>query len=197
MAKLFFRYGAMSASKSANLLMAAHNYIERGMKPLLFNFARDTRFGDGVVASRIGIDRSSIPFDEEFDFFAEIGSRHERDPIACVFVDEAQFLKKIQVEQLTDVVDTLGVPVICYGLRTDFRSEPFEGAMWLLAWADTIEEIKTVCWCNRKATFNARLDKVSGRMLTSGEQEQIGAQEYQSLCRKHWKQRKGQNGATS
>ena len=190
MAKLFFRYGAMSASKSANLLMIAHNYEERGMTPLIFNFAKDTRFGEGIVASRIGIDKPSQPFDDDTDFLSLISRRHDQSSIACVLVDEAQFLSKCQVEQLCDVVDRLSIPVICYGLRTDFRGDLFEGAMWLMAWADTIEEIKTVCWCNSKATFNARLDSETGAMLVDGEQEQIGHQEYVSLCRRHWKKKR-------
>ena len=193
MAKLFFRYGAMSASKSANLLMIAHNYEDRGMTPLIFNFANDTRFGEGIVASRIGIHKPSVPFDNATDFFHVVGTRHGESAIACVLVDESQFLTKRQVEQLCDVVDRLKIPVICYGLRTDFRGDLFEGAMWLLAWADTIEEIKTVCWCNSKATFNARLDASTGAMLVDGAQEQIGHQEYVSLCRRHWKQKRDES----
>lgn len=190
MAKVYFRYGAMSASKSANLLMSAHNYEERGMKTVLFNFSKDVRFGEGVVASRVGINKASVPFDSRTDFFAETKTRAEDGGAACIFVDEAQFLKKEQVFQLTEIADKLRIPVICYGLRTDFRGDLFEGATWLLAWADSIEEIKTICWCNRKATFNARVDRATGRMITEGEQMKIGAEDYISLCRNHWKERK-------
>lgn len=189
MAKLYFRYGSMSASKSANLLMSAHNYEERGMRCAIFNYAKDKRFGEGMVASRIGISKKSIPFDADLDFFETISKIQDREQVSCIFIDESQFLNKKQVEQLTNIVDVLRIPVICYGLRTDFKSELFEGSKWLLAWADTIEEIKTVCWCNRKATFVARIDVKTGRMLTEGEQIEIGHSQYIALCREHWKGR--------
>jgi len=190
MAKLYFRYGTMAASKSANLLMSAHNYEQRGMRPMVFNFARDTRFGQGRVASRVGLSHESIPYDERFNFYPLVAQMHQEVRVSCLFVDEAQFLTMHQVEQLTRIVDQLDIPVICYGLRTDFQGNLFEGSQWLLAWADSLEEIKTVCWCNRKATFNARVNTATGEMVTDGQQIQIGAEEYVALCRRHWRQRR-------
>ena len=185
MAKLYFRYGAMGSSKTANALMVAHNYEERGMPVLLAKPSVDTRDGLGVMASRIGISHPCV----SVEALCAMGDDELRR-LSCVIVDEAQFCTKGQVGRLADIVDSLGVPVICYGLRTDFRREPFEGAMWLLAWADVLEEVKTVCWCGRAARFVARLDG-RGEMVTDGEQVQIGGDEsYVSVCRRHHRERR-------
>lgn len=180
MAKLYFRYGAMSSSKSANAIMVKHNYAEQGRNALLVKPRMDTRDGLGVIRSRCGLESECTLF-EDIDF-TRAG---EYD---CIIVDEAQFLSMEQVALLVSVVDDYNVPVICYGLRTDFAGNFFEGSKWLMAWADTIEEIKTVCWCGRKATFNARLDGRGG-ITKVGEQVVLGADgKYVSLCRKHWRQ---------
>ena len=177
MAKLYFRYGAMGSSKTANAIMVDYNYRERGQNCLILKPRLDTRDGERVVASRSGL-KAPCLFMEEIDTI----DPREYD---CLIVDEAQFLTKEQVQQLVHVADDLNVPVIAYGLRADFRQELFEGSKWLLAWADSIEEIKTVCWCGRKATCNARIS--NGRVIKSGEQIMLGGNEsYVALCRKHW-----------
>lgn len=177
MSKLYFRYGAMGSSKTANALMVWFNYRERGQKALLVKPKLDNRDGERIIASRAGLSEPCV-FMEELPSLDLTG-------VACVIVDEAQFLTKDQVQQLVDIVDQKNIPVICYGLRADFQGNLFEGSHWLLAWADTIEEIKTVCWCGRKATYNARL--FDGKVVKTGAQIQLGGNEsYIALCRKHW-----------
>ncbi len=178
MAKLYYRYGAMGSSKTANAIMVQYNYTERGQRALMLKPRLDTRDGERIVGSRSGL-RAECAFIEELDNL-DIGAYD------CIIVDEAQFLTKAQVEKLVSIVDDMNVPVIAYGLRADFQGNLFEGSMWLMAWADTIEEIKTVCWCGRKATYNARLS--DGRVVKTGEQIMLGGNEsYIALCRRHWK----------
>jgi thymidine kinase len=186
-AKLYFYYSAMNAGKSTTLLQSAYNYNERGMDTLLFTPAFDNRYGTGKVASRIGLDASAVLFDEVFDFFAHIEKAVEKQPnIRCILIDEAQFLSKAHVQQLMQVTLDLDRPVIAYGLRTDFMGEPFEGSKYLLAWAEELTEIKTICHCGRKATMNMRVDE-EGRVLREGEQVEIGGNErYVSTCRRHY-----------
>lgn len=182
MAKLYFRYGAMGSSKTANALMVAYNYHEKGQRALLVKPSIDTRDGEGVMASRIGLRHPCVSFER----MQALGDDALR-AYDCVIVDEAQFCTKEQVEFLTDLVDRLEVSVIAYGLRTDFKRNLFPGAMWLLAWADVIEEVKTVCWCGRAATCNARIDE-RGNMVQEGSQVVLGANDrYVSVCRKHHK----------
>ena len=184
MAKLYFRYGAMGSSKTANALMVAYNYAERGQRALLVKPALDDRDGVNVMASRIGLSQPCISVEELMRMDDETLRRYD-----CVVVDEAQFCTKEQVERLTDLVDVLDVPVVAYGLRTDFQRNLFPGSMWLLAWADVIEEVKTVCWCGRAATCNARFDE-HGVMVTEGDQVVLGANDnYTAVCRRHHKLR--------
>ena len=184
MAKVYFYYAAMNAGKSTYLLQANHNYLERGMRTMLFTAKADTRYGERTIASRIGIDADAIPFSEEEDLLVVIGEAHSKEKVDCVLLDEAQFLTKEQVRQLGSVADDLRIPVLAYGLRTDFQGELFEGSQYLLAWADDIKEIKTVCHCGKKATMNARIDE-SGKKVVHGEQVEIGGNErYVSLCRR-------------
>ena len=181
MAKLFFRYGAMVSSKTANALMVEYNYRERGKKALLVKPRTDVRDGLYVIRSRVGIEQKCILLEELQQMKEE-----EIQSYDCVIVDEAQFANKEQVELLVFIVDKLSISVICYGLRTDFRNELFEGSMWLLAWADVIEEMKTVCWCGRAARCNARFNEF-GEMIQVGEQVLLGGNEfYTTLCRKHF-----------
>ena len=182
MAKLCFRYGSMGSSKTANALMVAYNYREKGQRPLLAKPALDNRDGEGIMASRIGLSQPCISVEQLVGM-----SKDEVCAYDCVIVDEAQFCTKEQVAHLTDIVDEWDVPVICYGLRTDFQLNLFEGSLWLMAWADSIEEIKTVCWCGRSATCVARFDE-NGVMVTEGSQVQLGGNDsYISVCRKHYK----------
>ena len=185
MAKLYFYYSAMNAGKSTTLLQSAHNYEERGMKVLLFTPKLDDRSGEGKIASRIGLNRDAFPFQNDCDLFLHVRDAHRQDPISCVLVDEAQFLSARQVLQLTLVCDHLNIPVLCYGLRTDFRGEPFEGSKYLLAWAEEIVEIKTVCHSGKKATMNARLD-AEGNQIFEGAQIDIGLH-YVALSRKEFR----------
>ena len=181
MAKLYFRYGAMGSSKTANAIMVRHNYLERGQRVLMLKPRLDNRDGETMIASRSGL-RCHCHFIEDLDRF------NVRD-YDCLIVDEAQFLTRAQVGRLVRVVDIDNVPVIAYGLRCDFRNELFEGSQWLLAWADTIEEVKTICWCGKKAVCNARV--VDGKVAREGEQIVLGGSEsYVSLCRRHWAQGK-------
>lgn len=176
----------MNAGKSTALLQASFNYRERGMKTLIYTAAIDRRAGDGVVASRIGLSEKARVFDAGTDLFADIAAGIRNDGADCVFVDEAQFLSAEQVLQLARAVDYLGVPIICYGLRTDFRGALFPGSERLLALADEIRELKAICHCGRKATMNLRID-AAGRAITDGESIEIGGNErYTSLCRKHF-----------
>lgn len=182
MAKLYFRYGAMGSSKTANALMVGYNYYERGKTALLVKPQLDDRDGEGYVASRMGL-RQKCDFVEHLVTMTS----EEIRKYDCIIVDEAQFCTKEQVEFLVHIVDDLGVPVICYGLRTDFQRNLFPGSMWLLAWADVIEEIKTVCWCGKAATCNARFNE-KGEMITQGDQVVLGANDsYIALCRKHFR----------
>lgn len=180
MAKLYFRYGAMGSSKTANAIMVWYNYRERGKNALLLKPAIDTRNGARKVWSRSGLEAECVWLDE---LDMDKVRAHEYD---CLIIDEAQFMSKEQVDNLVYIVDTLDVPVICYGLRTDFQGNFFPGSHWLLARADTIEEVKTICWCGHKATNNARLDGKGG-ITREGEQVVLGANDkYIGLCRKHW-----------
>ena len=177
MAKLYFRYGAMGSSKTANAIMVQYNYQERGQNALMLKPRLDSRDGERVVGSRSGL-TTHCSFIEEIDNI-------DLSAYNCVIVDEAQFLTKAQVAKLVEIADGKNIPVICYGLRADFQGNLFEGSTWLMAWADTIEEIKTVCWCGRKATCNARV--VNGKVAREGEQIVLGGNEsYVALCRKHW-----------
>jgi thymidine kinase len=188
MAKLYFYYSAMNAGKSTVLLQSSHNYHERGMDTLLFTPAIDSRFGKGKIASRLGLVADAVPFASDSDLFLYATHQKANNPkLQCVLVDEAQFLSRHQVEQLTDIVDKLDLPVLAYGLRSDFKGESFAGSQYLLIWADNIVEIKTICFCGKKATMNARVDD-KGKFLRSGDQVQIGGNEsYTAMCRKHFK----------
>lgn len=191
MPKLFFNYSTMNAGKSTVLLQASHNYRENGMETYLLTARFDDRAGNGRIASRIGIGAEADTFSTETDLFAKISTRLDQGQVACIFVDEAQFLTKDQVWQLARVVDDLSVPVMCYGLRVDFRGELFPGSAALLALADEMREVRTICWCGKKATMVVRKDD-QGRILTDGEQVQIGGNEtYVSLCRRHWREAVG------
>lgn len=181
MAQLYFKYGAMGSSKTANALMARFNYEERGQNALLVKPRLDTRDGDHTVYSRIGLSHACVYFDEMQNM-----SEADLQKNDCIIVDEAQFLSRADVMFLVHLVDDLNVPVICYGLRADFRGELFEGSYTLLVMADKIEEVKTVCWCGKKATFNARFDE-TGRVVKEGKQVVLGANDkYIGLCRRHW-----------
>nr|WP_319383418.1 thymidine kinase [uncultured Roseibium sp.] len=189
MAKLYFNYSSMNAGKSTVLLQAAYNYEERGMNALLMIAAFDDRGGKGRIASRIGLAADADIFTAEENVFRHVEQAHEKTPVDAVLVDEAQFLTEEQVWQLAHVADQLRIPVMCFGLRTDFQGKLFPGSATLLAVADNLKEIKTICWCGRKATMVARLDG-NGRIVEEGEQVVIGGNEtYVSLCRKHWSRR--------
>ena len=191
MAKLYFHYSTMNAGKSAVLLQAAHNYRERGMAPYLMTAAVDTREGVGKISSRIGIESPAIAFSPADNLFDMLRARLAEGPCACVFIDEAQFLKEAQVWQLARAVDDLRVPVMCYGLRVDFRGKLFPGSAALLALADEMREVRTICHCGKKATMVVRLDE-NGTALHEGAQVQIGGNEsYISLCRRHWREAMG------
>jgi thymidine kinase len=195
MAKLFFNYSTMNAGKSTVLLQASHNYRENGMQPYLLTAQLDQRAGTGRIASRIGIGADADTFRGGDDLFELIRSKHINSKIDCVFVDEAQFLEPAQVWQLARVVDDLHIPVLCYGLRVDFRGELFPGSATLLALADEMREVRTICHCGRKATMVIRTDDL-GKVLTEGEQVQIGGNEtYVSLCRRHWREAVGDTPA--
>ena len=187
MAKLYFYYSAMNAGKSTTLLQSAYNYEERGMETLLFTPTIDNRVETGKIASRIGLHAIAIPFESSFDFLKSIKETLKARPkIKCILVDEAQFLTKQQVLQLATVADNLRIPVLCYGLRSDFRGELFEGSQYLLAWAQELNEIKTICHCGSKATMNMRIDN-DGKKVTEGEQVEIGGNErYVAVCHKHF-----------
>ena len=191
MAKLYFHYSTMNAGKSTLLLQASYNYRERGMKTYLLTAAIDGRAGTGKIASRIGIEATADMFDENSDLFEMIRKRQRQDRLDCVFLDEAQFLTKPQVWQLARAVDDLKVPVMCYGLRVDFRGELFPGSAALLALADEMREARTICFCGKKATMVIRQD-ADGNALLEGDQVQIGGNEtYVPLCRKHWREATG------
>lgn len=187
MAQLYFYYSAMNAGKSTSLLQSAYNYQERGMVVAIYTAALDHRFGLGKVSSRIGLAMDAHVFDGNFNFVEHVSCIVAQGRLDCVLIDEAQFLTKAQVRQLTDVVDKLRIPVLAFGLRTDFLGETFAGSQALLAWADKLIELKTICHCGRKANFVVRLDE-QGLPATAGSQVQIGGNEsYVSMCRQHFK----------
>jgi thymidine kinase len=191
MAKLYFYYASMNAGKSTQLLQSAFNYAERGMRTLLVTAAIHDRAGHGQIDSRIGLEAEARPFDTGTNLYHLVTDTLADGPLGCVLVDEAQFLTKIQVFQLASVADNLGVPVLCYGLRTDFRAELFEGSATLLGIADTLQEIKAICECGRKATMNLRVD-AQGRAVTEGAQTEVGGNDrYVALCRHHFRERSG------
>lgn len=188
MAKLYFYYSAMNAGKTTVLLQSAHNYRERGMQPLLFTPKLDDRYAVGVIRSRIGLEASAITFGSKDSLFDEVKSHLEEHNVHCVLVDEAQFLTRDQVYQLTEVVDRLNIPVLCFGLRTDFQGELFEGSRHLLAWADQLEELKTICHTGRKATMVVRVDE-AGYAVREGSQVEIGGNDrYVSVSRREFKE---------
>ena len=188
MAKLYFYYSAMNAGKTTMLLQSAHNYHERGMRTLILTPRLDDRYGVGVVQSRIGLKSNALVFNNSDDLLTLVQANvQELGPISCLLVDEAQFLKKAQVWQLTDIVDKLDIPVLAYGLRTDFRGELFEGSQYLLAWCDSMVELKTICHTGRKAMIVVRVDD-AGHALTEGAQVEIGGNErYVSVSRAEFK----------
>ena len=188
MAKLYFYYSAMNAGKSTVLLQSSHNYKERGMRTLMFIPAIDTRAGAGRIESRIGLGADAITLRSAENVLELVRTAHAEVPVACVLVDEAQFLTRKQVEQLTDVADLLQIPVLCYGLRTDFQAQLFPGSAALLALADDLIELKTICHCGRKATMNLRIAN-GGRAVTQGAQVEIGGNDrYMPMCRRHYKE---------
>ncbi len=183
MAKLYFRYGAMGSSKTANALMVEYNYFERGKKAYLCKPKLDTRDGGNIIQSRIGLKKGCFFVEDLVSLNDEIIRQYD-----CIIVDEAQFCKKSDIEFFTHIVDDLEISVICYGLRTDFQMNLFEGSLWLLAWADVIEEIKTVCWCGKGASCNTRINE-KGEIIKTGKQIELGANDkYIALCRKHYKE---------
>jgi thymidine kinase len=191
MAKLYFHYSTMNAGKSTTLLQASHNYREGGMQTYLLTAQFDNRAGQARIASRIGIAQEADTFAPGEDLFAKLQNRLGQGIVACVFIDEAQFLSKDQVWQLARAVDDLKVPVMCYGLRVDFRGELFPGSAALLAWADEMREVRTICHCGKKASMVVR-KAADGRALRDGEQVKIGGNEtYVSLCRRHWREAVG------
>lgn len=191
MAKLYFHYSTMNAGKTTLLLQASHNYIERGMSTYLLTAQFDNRVGEGEIGSRIGISAKADTYSADDNLFDKIERCLSQSKIDCIFVDEAQFLSKTQVWELTRVVDICKVPVMCYGLRVDFRGELFPGSAALLALADEMREVRTICHCGKKATMVVRQDD-HGQTITDGAQIQIGGNEtYVSLCRRHWKEAMG------
>ncbi|MBN7278311.1 thymidine kinase [Vibrio cholerae] len=188
MAQMYFYYSAMNAGKSTTLLQSAFNYQERGMNPLIFTAAIDDRFGVGKVSSRIGLEAEAHLFYADTNLLQVIATLHEAEPRHCILMDECQFLSKEQVYQLTEVVDKLDIPVLCYGLRTDFLGELFEGSKYLLSWADKLIELKTICHCGRKANMVIRTDE-HGNAISEGDQVAIGGNDkYVSVCRQHYKE---------
>jgi thymidine kinase len=191
MAKLYFHYSTMNAGKSTLLLQASHNYRERGMGTYLLTANFDERAGKGRIASRIGIEAPADTYATGTDLFEMVRARLEAGPCACVLVDEAQWLSRAQVWQLARAVDDLGVPIMCYGLRVDFRGELFPGSAALLALADEMREVRTICWCGAKATMVIRVD-ADGRAVTEGAQVEVGGNDrYVSLCRRHFREATG------
>ncbi|WP_129600948.1 thymidine kinase [Anaerophilus nitritogenes] len=185
MAQLYYRYSTMNAGKSIEVIKVAYNYEEKGKRALVLTSALDNRYGKGKVTSRIGVEKEAISIEEDTNILTIFLQENSHNNIHCVIIDECQFLKKHHVEELIEIVDSCNVPVLCYGLKNDFKNELFEGSYWLLVHADKIEEIKTICWCGRKATTNARVR--DGKIIKDGEQIQIGGNElYVSLCRKHY-----------
>ncbi len=186
MAKLYFYYSAMNAGKSTVLLQSSHNYKERGMNTLLLTPEVDQRAGHGKIASRIGLNAQACVFSPQTQLFEFIEYRHQEEHLACVLIDEAQFLTQTQVHQLASVADLIRIPVLCYGLRTDFQGQLFPGSAALLGWADDLIELKTICHCGRKATMNLRIDS-NGAPIKEGDQVEIGGNEsYVAMCRRHF-----------
>ncbi len=189
MAKLYFNYSSMNAGKSTMLLQANHNYSERGMNAQLYTSALDNRFGNDEITSRIGLKKKSNIFTKDTNIFKEIALQHKALFVDCLLIDEAQFLTKKQVEQLGKIVDKLEIPVLAFGIRTDFQGNLFEGSKFLLAWADNLKEIKTICHCGRKATMVLRIND-QGKVIEDGAQIEIGGEDkYVSVCRKHFFER--------
>jgi thymidine kinase len=188
MAKLYFYFSSMNAGKSTALLQSSYNYRERGMHTHVFTPGIDDRYGPGRVASRIGLEADATMVSREDDLLATVKKMVNQGPLHCVLVDEAQFLTRSQVYQLGEIADVLNIPVLAFGLRTDFQGELFEGSRHLLAWADNLNEIKTICHCGRKATMVVRMDD-QGRILQEGAQIEIGGNDrYVSMCRKHFRE---------
>ncbi|ARD23133.1 thymidine kinase [Shewanella japonica] len=188
MAQLYFYYSAMNAGKSTSLLQSSYNYRERGMNTLVMTASIDDRYGVGKVASRIGVETDAQVFGANDNLSTMIEAELESQQLHCILIDESQFLSKEQVKQLTHVVDNLDIPVLCYGLKTDFQGELFSGSQYLLAWADKLVELKTICHCGRKANMVVRLDG-NGKPMREGEQVAIGGNEsYESVCRKHFRE---------
>ncbi|MEX9251429.1 thymidine kinase [Pseudenterobacter timonensis] len=188
MAQLYFYYSAMNAGKSTALLQSSYNYQERGMRTVVYTAEIDDRFGAGKVSSRIGLSSPAKLYNPQTDLLEDIRAENAENPVHCVLVDESQFLTREQVYALSEVVDSLDIPVLCYGLRTDFRGELFLGSQYLLAWSDKLVELKTICFCGRKASMVLRLDQ-TGKPFAEGEQVVIGGNErYVSVCRKHYKE---------
>lgn len=185
MAQLYYRYSTMNAGKSIELIKVAYNYEERGKNVLALIPAVDDRYGVGVITSRIGIQREALIVNDDTNILELYIRENEKRKIDCVLIDECQFLKKHHVQELVEIVDSCDVPVLAYGLKNDFRNELFEGSYYMLIYADKIEEIKTICWCGRKATMVARV--IDGKVVKQGEQVVIGGNDmYVSLCRKHY-----------
>ena len=188
MAKMYFYYSSMNAGKSTALLQSSYNYRERGMNTLVMAPALDDRYGAGKVTSRIGLETEATTFGPEQDLLDIVKSKLDESPLHCVLIDEAQFLTKEQVFQLGDVSDKLNIPVLAYGLRTDFQGEPFEGSKYLLAWSDNLKELKAICHCGSKAIMVVRMDE-RGETIREGSQIEIGGNDrYVSMCRKHFKE---------
>ena len=188
MSKLYFYYSSMNAGKSTALLQSSYNYKERGMNTLILAPELDDRYGAGKVTSRIGLEADAITFSNTDDVYDVVSGILDTQPLHCVLIDEAQFLTKAQVFQLGEVTDRLNIPVLAYGLRTDFQGEPFEGSKYLLAWCDNLKELKAICHCGHKATMVIRLDQ-AGNAITEGTQVEIGGNDrYISMCRKHFKE---------
>ncbi|WP_375753511.1 thymidine kinase [Vibrio sp. HN007] len=191
MAQMYFYYSAMNAGKSTTLLQSSFNYQERGMNPVIFTAALDDRYGVGKVSSRIGLQSDAHLFRPDTDLYQAVEKLYKEEKLHCVLVDECQFLSREQVYQLTEVVDKLNVPVLCYGLRTDFLGELFEGSKYLLSWADKLIELKTICHCGRKANMVIRTDE-HGNPIAEGDQVAIGGNDrYVSVCRQHYKEALG------
>jgi thymidine kinase len=188
MAKLYFYYSSMNAGKSTNLLQSSYNYKERGMNTLVLAPFLDDRYGAGKVTSRIGLETEATSFRTDTNLLEVVEELRAEGPLHCVLIDEAQFLTRDQVFELSDVTDKLNIPVLAYGLRTDFQGEPFEGSKYLLAWADNLKELKAICHCGGKATMVLRMDE-NGNAVTLGSQVEIGGNDrYVSMCRKHFKE---------
>ncbi len=188
MAKLYFYYSSMNAGKTTALLQSSYNYKERGMNTLVFAPRIDDRFGSGKVKSRIGIEAPAVSFSADENLLEITRNHMAQQQVHCVMVDEAQFLTRRQVFELGEITDQLEIPVLAFGIRTDFQGEPFEGSKYLLAWADNLKELKAICHCGKKATMVIRMD-ASGNPVTEGAQVEIGGNDrYISMCRRHFKE---------